>query len=66
MNLAVSHELSEESIESKALWFAGLPLDERMALLCDFTELALEINPNLPDHKDAEQTRLGIQIISLP
>jgi hypothetical protein len=43
---------------------AGLPISERMEMLCSFTDLALEINPNLSDLKDAEQTKKGIRIIS--
>ncbi len=64
MAKTVSHDREEESIESKARWFQSLSLSERMELLCSFTDLALEINPKLPELKDAQQTKKGIRIIS--
>jgi hypothetical protein len=64
MNTTVSHEWEEETIEAKVRWFCSLPLAERMELLCAFTDLALELNPDLPDQKDAQQTHRNIQILS--
>ena len=64
MNKRISHDREEESIESKTRWFRSLPLSERMDLFCSFTDLALEINPKLPELKDAQQTKKGIRIIS--
>ena len=52
--------------EAKARWFQSLPLEERMELLCEFTDLALSQNPRLMDLKDAEQTRRGIRILGKP
>jgi len=60
----ISHDREEESIESKTRWFQSLSLSERMELLCSFTDLALEINPKLPELKDAQQTKKRIRIIS--
>jgi hypothetical protein len=60
----ISHDREEESIESKTRWFKSLSLSERMDLFCSFTDLALEINPKLPELKDAQQTKKGIRIIS--
>ncbi len=54
----------DETIEAKTRWFRGLPLSERMEMLCSFTDLALEINPGLSDLKDAEQTSKGIRVVS--
>ncbi|MCD4782284.1 MAG: hypothetical protein K8T10_00485 [Candidatus Eremiobacteraeota bacterium] len=65
MDNKVSHDRSEESIEAKVRWFKSLPVSERMEILCAFTDLALTINPDLPNKKDAKQTKGHIQIISL-
>ena len=43
---AVSHDRTEETPEAKARWFQALTLEERMTLLCEFTDLALSRNPN--------------------
>jgi hypothetical protein len=44
----ISHDIIEETIEAKVRWFRSLPLSERMEMLCNFTDLALELNPDLP------------------
>jgi hypothetical protein len=64
MTRKISHDREEESIESKTRWFRSLSLSERMDLFCSFTDLALEMNPKLPELKDAQQTKKGIRIIS--
>lgn len=64
MSKRISHDREEESIESKTRWFQSLSLSERMELLCSFTDLALEINPKLPELKDAQQTKKRIRIVS--
>jgi hypothetical protein len=64
MKGTVSYDRGEETPEAKARWFQSLTLEERMDVLCDFTDLALSINPKLPDLKDAQQTQKGIQILS--
>jgi hypothetical protein len=64
MNKTISHHREEESIEAKTRWFRSLSLPERMELLCSFTDLALEVNPKLPDLKDAQQTNRRIRIVS--
>jgi len=64
MNEAVTHDRREESIEAKTRWFRSLPLSERMEMLCSFTDMALTLNPDLPDKKDAQQTGRRIRIIS--
>ena len=61
---AVTHDRSEETMEAKARWFASLPLAERMDLLCAFTDLALSINPDLQDRKDAQPIAGRVQVIS--
>ena len=64
MNLQISHDRSDETIEAKALWFRSLSLSERMYVFCVFTDIALELNPQLPDKKYAQPTKGSIQIIS--
>jgi hypothetical protein len=51
-------------MEAKARWFASLPLSERMDMLCDFTDLALTVNPRLQEQKDAQPVAGRIQVIS--
>ena len=41
----ISHNREDESIEAKAKWFRELSLEERMELLCFYTNLILENNP---------------------
>jgi len=55
-----------ESIEAKARWFQSLSLEERMEVFCEFTELALELNPDLPYLKDAPKTQGRVQILPRP
>lgn len=64
MNSQISHDRNDETIEAKVKWFRSLSLSERMEMLCAFTDLALELNPQLPDKKYAQQTKGRIQILS--
>jgi hypothetical protein len=60
----ISHDILEETIEAKVRWFRSLPLSERMEILCNFTELALDLNPDLPGKKDVKPTKGRVQILS--
>jgi hypothetical protein len=64
MNSQISHDRNDETIEAKAKWFRALNISERMDMLCAFTDLALELNPLLPDKKHAQQTKRRFQILS--
>jgi hypothetical protein len=64
MGLKISHKRSDDTIEAKVKWFRTLNLSERMDMLCAFTDFALELNPQLPDKKYAQQTKGRIQILS--
>ena len=64
MSPAISHERKDETTEAKTRWFKSLSLSERMEMLCFFVDLALTLNPELSDKKDAQQTKGRIQIIS--
>jgi hypothetical protein len=62
--MEISHNRSDKTIEAKVKWFRTLNLSERMELLCAYTDLALELNPQLPDKKNAQQAKRRIQILS--
>ena len=64
MDFNISHNRSDETIEAKVKWFRTLDLSERMDMLCEYTDLALELNPNLPEKKYAQQTKGSIQTLS--
>ena len=64
MRPAVTHDRIEETVKAKALWFRGLPLADRMSIMCAFTDLALQLNPRLMEKKDAQQTGRRIQVLS--
>ncbi|MBM3152779.1 MAG: hypothetical protein FJZ96_11375 [Chloroflexi bacterium] len=54
MNATLTHDRTEETIEAKTLWFRSLNLQERMEILCAFTELLLMTNPKIVEQMNAE------------
>lgn len=64
MQKSVSHDRQEESIESKALWFQSLSLEERMEMLCAYTDFILEVNPTIVEKKDVEPIEGRILVLS--
>lgn len=54
MEGTISHDRTEETIEAKARWFQSLSMEERMDLLCQYTDLILSINPEIVEQKDAQ------------
>lgn len=67
MNPSVSHDRSDESLEAKARWFQSLTLDQRMDMLCEFTDLALELRPDLVEQKrDVEPASRSVRVLELP
>ncbi len=64
MNKQISHDRNEESIESKVRWFKSLSINERMDMLCSFTDIALTLNPKILEKKNAQQIKGRVQIIS--
>ncbi len=63
----ISHSWDEETSEAKARWFQSLTIEERVQLLCEFTDLALSLNPSLlQEKKRAEPAPGRIQVIPLP
>lgn len=53
-------------MEAKARWFQSLTMEERMDLLCEFTDLVLAVNPSLQEQKRAQPVPGRIQVISAP
>jgi hypothetical protein len=64
MKGSVTHSRDEETPEAKARWFQSLSMSERMDLLCEFTDLALSVNPALQERKLAQPVPGRIQVIS--
>ena len=64
MNAKISHNRSDETIGAKVAWFRSLSLQERMDLLCNFTDLALALNPGILDKKDAQPVKGRIRVLS--
>jgi hypothetical protein len=64
MELKVSHNRNEETIEAKARWFQSLTIEQRIEVFNSFVNLALFLNPNLPNLKDARPVKGRIQILS--
>jgi hypothetical protein len=65
-NTTVSHSRDKETMEAKARWFQSLTLTERMDLLCFYTDLVLENNPDINHKKDAQSSRKCVQIVRKP
>ncbi len=61
---SVSHDWAEETPEAKARRFRSLPMADRMQLLCELTDLALSVNPSLPEKNRAQSTPGRIQVLS--
>lgn len=61
---SISHDRNEETPEAKVRWFRSLSMQERMEMLCAFTDLSLSITPSLQEQKHAQPIAGRIQIIS--
>jgi hypothetical protein len=64
MQPLISHSIQEETPEAKARWFQSLTLQERMELLCSYTNLILEVNPQILEKKDARPITDNIRILT--
>ena len=62
----ISHSRRDESSDAKAKWFRSLSIEERMELLCSFTDLILELNPKIVEKKDAQPVKGNIRVLSKP
>ena len=63
MGISISHSWQDETPEAKARWFQSLSLEERMEILCSFTDMILENNPRIMEFKNAESTSERIRVI---
>ena len=61
---SISHNRASESLEEKARWFQSLSLEERMELLCSFTDLVLENQPEIASRRRAQSTSGRIQVLT--
>jgi hypothetical protein len=66
MNKGIAFGWEEETPEAKARWFQSLTIEERMDLFCEFTELALQANPNIICEKDATPIEGRVLVLSKP
>ena len=64
MKPSISNDWSEETLEAKARWFQSLSLEERMDMLCTFTDLILTVNPGIVETRDAQQAQRRIRVLS--
>jgi hypothetical protein len=63
---SISHDMQDETIEAKAKWFSSLSLTERMDMLFAFTDLAIEIKPELAAGENAQPTQGRVRVLSKP
>jgi hypothetical protein len=64
MELSISHDIKDESLEAKAEWFQSMTLQERMDYFCEFTDFLIELNPDLLKGKDAEPIEGRVLVLS--
>ncbi len=60
---SISNTRDEETYAAKARWFGSLTIEERIMLFCDFTELALSVNPSLPEKKVVNSITGRVQVL---
>ena len=60
----VKYGVAEETIEAKTLWFKSLSIQERIEVICAFSELAYDLNPKLAERPNDQPTGRSIQILS--
>lgn len=64
MLFKVSHDRREENRVAKARWFQSLSMRERADLLCEFTDMLLEMNPRIVERKNAQPVAGRILVIT--
>jgi len=65
MQPTISHSIQEETPEAKARWFQSLSIEERMELLCTYTNLILAMNPHIVESKDARPITDRICVLTI-
>lgn len=63
-NGMVGHDWQEETLEAKAQWFQSLSIEERMDMLCWFTDLILTSNPQIVEQKHAQPIAGRIRVLT--
>jgi hypothetical protein len=66
MNPGISHSREEETPEAKARWFQSLTVEERIAILCAWTDMVLENNPDIANQKEAIPIPGRVRVLKLP
>jgi hypothetical protein len=61
---SVSHSFEDESMAAKAKWFRMLSIEDRMNMLIEFTNLIVEINPEVAKKKHARPASGRIRVLS--
>jgi hypothetical protein len=64
MDHIISHSIQDETPEAKARWFQSLSIQERMEILCTYTNLILAVNPRIVEKKDARPITDSIRILT--
>ena len=64
MHVTISHDRQDETPEAKAYWFQSLSLQERMDILYAFTEMILEINPEIAEQKNAQPITGRVRVLT--
>lgn len=62
----ISHSRHAETALAKARWFQSLSLEERMEMLCVFTDLILDNNPQIMEQKRAKPVEGRVRVLSKP
>ncbi len=60
----VSHSRGAETPEEKARWFQSLTFEERADMLCEFTDIVLEVNPKIVEQKNAQPVKGRVLVLS--
>lgn len=63
MKIEVSHSFEDETMEAKVHWFKSLSISERMEMLCFFTDMILDNNPEISEKRDVKSITGRIQVL---
>ena len=66
MQIGISHDREEETLEAKARWIQSLSMTERLDLLSDLSEFLVSIKPELAQRKHAQPIPGRVCILELP
>lgn len=61
---SISHSFEDESQEAKARWFQSLTLEERMDMLCMFTDMILSVNPTMMERKHVKPIAGRVRVLT--